>query len=149
MTSRICVALFGLVLVTISGCTEEETTPVVRKKSEPGGIQRTSDIGEYDPNANKEVVDSSINVSNNPLTYALEAREQALEQIADFPIRQGVDLFHATEGRYPKDHEEFMTRVVKANNIRLPKLAAGKRYEYDVENHKLMIVYDPPAEQKK
>ena len=69
-----------------------------------------------------------------------------MEQVAEIPIIQGVQLFHATEGRYPKDHEEFMTRVIKANKIKLPKLSEGKRYEYDVENHKLMIVREEPQD---
>ena len=136
------IALTTLALV-LAGCTSDVETA---KSSGPKKQEMTSDIGEYDPDANKEIVDSSVNVTN-PVTYALEARESALEQVAELPVMQGVNLFYATEGRYPKDHDEFMTRVIKANNIRLPVLAKGKRYEYDVENHKLMIVWEtPPAE---
>ena len=136
------IALTTLALV-LAGCTSDVETA---KSSGPKKQKMTSDIGEYDPDANKEIVDSSVNVTN-PVTYALEARESALEQVAELPVMQGVNLFYATEGRYPKDHDEFMTRVIKANNIRLPVLAKGKRYEYDVENHKLMIVWEtPPAE---
>ncbi len=124
------------------GCAGEPEIKTVKEKSPPKPTM-TDDIGEYNADKGKEVVDSTVKVSN-PLTYALDARESALEQVAEFPIIQGVQLFHATEGRYPKDHDEFMTRVIKANKIKLPALSKGKRYEYDVENHKLMIVWDEP-----
>ena len=128
--------------VFMSGCADAPETTTMKEKSAPKPTM-TDDIGEYDPGKGKEVVDSTVKVSN-PLTYALDARESALEQVAEIPIIQGVQLFHATEGRYPKDHEEFMTRVIKANKIKLPKLSEGMRYEYDVENHKLMIVREEP-----
>ena len=31
-------------------------------------------------------------------------------------------MFHAANDRYPKDLNEFMTEIIKANNISLPKL---------------------------
>lgn len=45
--------------------------------------------------------------------------------------------------RYPKDHEEFMTQIIKANNINLPVLPGGRKYQYDVENHELVIIEAP------
>lgn len=85
------------------------------------------------------MVDSKVKVSN-PITGALEAYEPLKQQVAGLGIDHAVRLFQATEGRYPKDHEEFMTRVIKQNNIRLPQLSTGKSYKYDVENHKLVVV---------
>lgn len=151
LVARSCFALFSVAFCLPSiGCggTDEETTPEPAEAAaaENAKPKATDDIGEFDPNAGKEIVDSTVEVSGNPLTYALEARESALEQVAHLPVMQAVNLFHATEGRYPKDHDEFMTKVIKANNIKLPPLTAGKRYEYDVENHTLVIVKDAAAE---
>ena len=61
-------------------------------------------------------------------------------------IDHAVRIFHATEGRYPKDYDEFMQKVIKANNINLPVLPGGAKYQYDVENHKLVVVNATPSE---
>ena len=41
---------------------------------------------------------------------------------------------------FPKSHDEFMTQVIAANNIRLPVLPSGLDYQYDVDGHRLVIV---------
>lgn len=104
-------------------------------------MKSTDDIGEFKPQEGRQVVDSDV-VMTNPITGPLEAYEPLKQQISELAITQAVQLFHATEGRYPKDHEEFMTRVIRQNGIRLPELSPGKRYEYDVQNHCLMVVLE-------
>ena len=52
-----------------------------------------------------------------------------------------LNLFHTPRnGRYPKSHEEFMEKVIKANNIQLPQPVTTAEYQYDVENHELKVV---------
>lgn len=134
-----------LLLVTVLGCAEEVRT--VSPRSDTAKIAKpktTDDIGEFDAQDGKQVVDSKVNISN-PLTGALEAYQPLKEQVAGLGIDHALGLFQALEGRYPKDHAEFMARIIKENNIRLPTLGAGKSYEYDVQNHKLVIVMDQPA----
>jgi hypothetical protein len=55
-----------------------------------------------------------------------------------------MDLFKATEGRAPKDHAEFMQRIVKENNIKLPELPEGDRYMYDPKTEQLMVESPKP-----
>ena len=55
-------------------------------------------------------------------------------------IKHAIDLFHATEGRYPKDYDEFMTRIIKANHVKLPVLPGHLEYAYDSDSHELKIV---------
>ena len=38
-----------------------------------------------------------------------------------------------------------MEKIIKANQIQLPLLPGGKRYQYDEANHALVVV-DAPAE---
>ena len=57
-------------------------------------------------------------------------------------VEHDLDIFNALEGRYPKDYDEFMTRIIKANGTKLPVLPGGWTYAYDVPNHKLEVV--PP-----
>lgn len=68
---------------------------------------------------------------------------EAKERIAfEIQIPHAVNLFRATEGRFPKSHEEFMTKVVKANQIVLPELPPGRSYRFDSEKGELWV--DPP-----
>ena len=99
----------------------------------------TDEIGEFNAEDGKQVVDSKVKISN-PITGALEAYQPLKEQIAGLGIDHAVNLFYATEGRYPKDYDEFMNRIIRENQIRLPVLGTGKSYEYDVANHKLVVV---------
>lgn len=59
--------------------------------------------------------------------------------VFDIQIPQALKLFEATEGRKPRSQEEFMERIVKANNIKLPTLPGNDKYVYDVERGELMV----------
>jgi len=65
----------------------------------------------------------------------------AVKQRAVFEIKipHAMNLFSATEGRKPKSNEEFMAKIIKANNIKLPELPAGQTYVYDPELGELMV----------
>jgi hypothetical protein len=56
-------------------------------------------------------------------------------------IPYALTLFNASEGRFPKSHEEFWEKIVKANNLeaQMPELPEGHRYKYDPETHELMV----------
>jgi hypothetical protein len=45
-------------------------------------------------------------------------------------INYALKLFEASEGRYPQSHEEFMDKIIRANNIQLPELVEGEEYIY-------------------
>ena len=67
------------------------------------------------------------------------------ERVAfDIQIPQALGLFRATEGRFPKSHEEFMEKIIKANQIKLPELPAGAVYRFNTELGELWV--DPPAD---
>jgi hypothetical protein len=66
------------------------------------------------------------------------------EKVAfDIQIPQALGLFRATEGRLPKSHEEFMEKIIKANQIKLPELPAGMVYRFNTELGELWV--DPVA----
>lgn len=126
-----CLLLFSVV---VAGCADPEPP----KKTGP---KTTTDIGEFDPEAGKEIVDDKVKISN-PVTGALEAYQPLKDQITKMAVTKQLQSFHAIEGRWPKDHEEFMEKIIKSSGIRLPVLPAGRRYEYDVEKHELLVVQD-------
>jgi hypothetical protein len=59
--------------------------------------------------------------------------------VFEVQIPQAMSLFKATEGRPPKDHNEYMEKIIKANNIRLPELPEGDLYRYDPKTEQLMV----------
>ena len=61
------------------------------------------------------------------------------KMVFNVQIPQALSLFQATEGRKPNSQDEFMTKIVAANSIQLPKLAPGQKYVYDVEKGELMV----------
>lgn len=135
-------ALLCCVVFLFSGCVPQQA----EKKPKPKPIvgETTQDIGEFDPDAGEEVSDGKVEL--NMVTGAAGAYGPLVEKVSNIAIVQAVNLFNAAEGRYPKDHDEFMTKVIKRNNIRLPMLPHGSAYKYDVENHALVVVKVEKAE---
>ena len=58
-------------------------------------------------------------------------------------IEHAMKLYQAANNRYPKDLQEFMDEIVKANGIRLPTLPHYQEYGYDEKEHKLVILEYP------
>ncbi len=101
--------------------------------------QRTQDVGEFDAKAGKQLSDSKIRATS-PLLAGLEAYGPAAEKVTKLAIQHHLNIYNALHGHYPKDHAEFMSEIIKKNNLQLPKLPYGNTYEYDVANHKLVVV---------
>lgn len=82
-------------------------------------------------------------VSRDPITLPGNAYVSIIGQAAFGNIKHAVDLWQATNGRYPKDYQEFMDEIIKANNISLPLLPHYQEYSYDANTHSLIIVEYP------
>lgn len=130
-------------LICCSGCSEGKKTGNDIGDKPVGELKpkSTDDISEFKPDAGQQVVDSKVKYTN-PITAPLEAFDPIKQQISEGQITQLVEMFRATEGRYPKDYDEFKKRVIDDNGMRLPALGVGKRYQYDVQNHKLVVVME-------
>lgn len=135
MARSACLLMLSFCLFGCMKSLEEQT-----KKSDKTIIGKTTDdIGEFNPKADNKIVEAKVEISN-PVTGALEAYGPALQRISDTEITHALNLFNAENDRYPKDYEEFMDKIIKANRIKLPVLPGKKKYQYDVENHKLVVV---------
>lgn len=132
-------------LMALPGCMQ-----AIEDQAKPTGSiigKKTDDIGEFDPNAKQRVSDSQVKI-DDPVLGSLQAYGPMLEQISKSYIEGALNVFHALNGRYPKDHAEFMDKIIKENNIKLPVLPGKMKYEYDVANHKLVVVEKTEASQK-
>ena len=122
------------------GCSGPDESEVVAKRPKKSIFkQRTQEVGEFDPSSNKQLSDSKVRVTS-PLLAGLEAYGPAAEKVTKLAIEHNLNIYNALHGHYPKDHEEFMREIIKKNNLQLPKLPYGNTYEYDVANHKLVVV---------
>jgi hypothetical protein len=138
--------LMGMMLS--AGCVESSS-----KSSDDGagkGIigKTTQDIGQFDANKQNQVVSDQKIHATDPITAPVSAYGPMMERISMIEITSALNLFHAENERYPKDLDEFMEKIIKPNNIRLPVLPYKGRYEYNVEKHELMIVRDPEDARK-
>lgn len=59
--------------------------------------------------------------------------------VFEIQIPHALNLYKATEGTAPASHEEFMEKIVAANQIPLPALPPGHRYVYDPTTEQLMV----------
>lgn len=135
----------ALCLVSVLGCAEPTVPddapadPGQQEKISLGNPKLTDKIGKFDPDEGRNVSDSKGTYSN-PITGPLEMYGPMLERISKLKIEHAVRLYHAEHGEYPQNYDEFMTRIVKANRIKLPVLPGGLEYQYDEQNHKLVVV---------
>lgn len=130
----------GISVLAWVGCMEPEQadTGIINKK--------TQDIGEFDAQGDAKVADLQVKTSMNPYASA-GAYGYAISEISKQTVQRALQFFQAEHGRFPKDHEEFMTQIIEKNNINLPVLPGKRRYQYDVENHELVVVEADKGEQ--
>lgn len=99
--------------------------PVIETiKAEVGVGQKGRSLDEYE------------GVVVTPVKTLFAFRERAVFEIQ---VPHALNLFNATEGRMPKTHEEFMEKIIKANQIPLPELPPNHRYKWDPELKELMV----------
>jgi hypothetical protein len=129
-------SLLGCVL-SAAGC-EEPRQPTTK----PIIGQRTQEV----KNAKVELQKAGVKAvtpkitAKDPITLTGNAYVTAIGKLSILSIQKAVDLYHATNDRYPKDYDEFMNEIIKANNIALPKLPLYQKYAYDEKEHKLIIL---------
>ena len=75
-----------------------------------------------------------------PITVPVRTYFQARDRITfDIQIADAMRLYKATNGSAPKSHEEFMEKIIKENQIKLPALPPGDRYVYIPEQEQLCV----------
>lgn len=69
----------------------------------------------------------------NPLRVAGHAYVFSMDRLIEAQIRKGMDLYKASNGHYPKTHEEYMQKIIADGLIELPELESGYEYWYNPE----------------
>jgi hypothetical protein len=73
------------------------------------------------------------------VTQPLQTRFRAEERLRLLTVDHALKLFQAEHGKLPKSHDEFMDKIIRANQIQLPALPFGDQYWYDAEAGQLMV----------
>ncbi|MDZ4688592.1 MAG: hypothetical protein SH850_26260 [Planctomycetaceae bacterium] len=137
--SRSALAMVGALI--LCGCMKPLDQQVKKGNSKVIG-KTTQDIGEFDKTAGAQVSESTIETSD-PLSATMSTYAVAIDKTSKLKIEHALNIYNATEGRFPKTYDEFMEQIIKPNDIRLPVLPGGRKYQYDVEKHELVIVAAP------
>jgi hypothetical protein len=109
--------------------------------------KKTNDIKQFDPKVKQEITENRAH-ADDPLLGPVQMLKPTITKIDLLNLQHTLDLYNAAEGHYPKDYDEFMTKVVKAYDVKLAVLPPGWQYAYDVENHTVRIVSVPEAPAK-
>lgn len=112
------------------------------KQSGPIIGQRTTDIRNASTELNQggaKVASPKI-VAKDPITLQGNAYVSIVGRSSVLSIQHSMDLYHATNERYPKDLDEFMSEIIKPNGVALPQLPPYQKYAYDEKEHKLIIL---------
>jgi len=78
--------------------------------------------------------------AKDPITLPGNAYVTMIGQTSILKMQHAMDLYHAENDRYPRDYNEFMNEIIKANNIALPQLPYYQKYGYDEKEYKLVIL---------
>lgn len=111
--------------------------------------QRTQDVRDAAKEAEAGGVETAPRITaKDPILLVGNAYVSIIGRSAQLNIEHAIDLYKAENGDYPKTFEEFMDKIIKANNIALPKLPEYQDYAYKAEEHKLVIMEYPDRKAK-
>ena len=136
-----------LAVAAFSGCggeTGETSGPIEPSASPPPPPEvDIPDGNNYIPDATaKQRTEAGVGKSKKGRAklpaYASTLVRVQERAIFEFSIPKAMQL-HTTQFGKIKSHEEFMEKIIEANNLKLPELPEGAEYVFDVEKQVLMI----------
>lgn len=138
--------ILAAILVGSSGCNPDlyeepasevaQTEPVFEARKAEVGVGKQGQSLENETGVGKMIAQPAITL--------FRVKQKAVFEIQ---IPQALNLYKALEGRMPKDHDEFMAKIIEPNRIALPELPNGQRYEFNPELGELWVVpVEDPAD---
>jgi len=73
------------------------------------------------------------------LRAVIATRSYVEDKLTFDMIFHALQLYKAEHGENPQSHEEFMEKIIQANQLVLPPLEEGEKYIYDPKGGELMI----------
>lgn len=135
MIVRVPMILVGGILFTLLGCEEPTTTSVEQDPATPIQAQKAvAGVGKKGQSLKNETGVGAIIAG--PARTLMNIEQKA---VLEFQIPPAVQMFKATNGRFPKSHDEFMEKIVKFNRLQLPELPDGAVYRFNSEKGELWV----------
>jgi hypothetical protein len=136
-------------LALIAGCEEPKNVGAKRPPKDNFIVgKRTQDIGKLDRQelVKQGGIEASTKITaKDPITLQGNAYVTIIGRTSAMQIEHALNLYRATNDRYPANYDEFMTEIIKANNIALPQLPHYQKYFYDEKEHKLVVIEYPAS----
>lgn len=125
----------GLAVLVMMGCENPPAPQDAEAQAEPIQAQKAvAGVGKKGQSLQDN--QGVAKMVSGPAAALLKFEQKAVLEIQ---IPQALQLFKATEGRFPKSHEEFMQKIVQANRIVLPELPEGAVYQFNTEKGELWV----------
>ncbi|MFN0016737.1 MAG: hypothetical protein ACKVP0_00675 [Pirellulaceae bacterium] len=152
MTRLFSLVLLGIASSLLLGCVQSSQPNAVA----PGGAAPAAGVVAVPSNVPEKTVLEKAGVGSGKKGRSLDKHEgivvtpaktlfAAKEKIKfEIEIPHTLNLYKALEGSAPKSHDEFMEKIIKANNISLPELPEGHKYVYDPMTETLMVEKPAP-----
>jgi len=115
-----------------SDVAQELTPPAEAARAADGELERTkAEVG---------VGEKGKSIEHGLGRTAIKTYFVAQEIVAfRVQIPSAMSLYKAEHGQAPKTHDEFMAKIIKANQISLPELRQGHTYVYDPQTEELFV----------
>lgn len=110
--------------------------PEAQATSAPSMAPKVAEVGVGASTQNLENQGAIGQAISTPATAFFRTKERIVFEIQ---IPKVMGLFQALEGRLPKSHDEFMQKIIKENQISLPKLPDGQVYLYHPDDGQLWV----------
>jgi hypothetical protein len=136
--------VLGLAAMLAAGCGDTGPKPAARKAVRnapppppPAQFQPAPPQPHPEPVRKKAEVGAGAKQGG---LYPVATYWRIREQIDFIQVEKAMQLYKAEhDNKGPKTTEEFMEKIIKANQIHLPVLFANERYVYDPQREELMI----------
>ncbi len=128
----------------VAGARPSAPAPVEKKPDDAFIVgKRTQEVKDAGTELKPGTQEASTKIiARDPITLAGNAYVTSIGKTSILQIEHALDLYKAANDRYPRDYDEFMAEIIKANNIALPQLPYYQKYAYKADEHRLIILED-------
>lgn len=113
------------------------------RSTQPAPPPPSGNLVKAQPGVGKQGRDYGGGALMAPVTVPVRTLFQARDRITFLQVDDGMRLYKASNGSAPKTHEEFMEKIIKEGQIKLPALPPGDRYIYDPAKEELCVEQAP------
>ena len=150
----ISILVLSLIAAAVAGCESDTPRPAPSPQPAPAAPPTQPAVAPAAP-APAETVQkpAAVGMGEKGRGYGegiiatpIKALWATREQLVLIQIQDALRIYKAldSQGHGPKNHQEFMEKIIKENHIQLPVLPPGHRYVYDPVKEELMVEQPKP-----